>query len=103
MNEKYHGVFNSISIIKPNVFYITNFNDKPKPPFGSEENELIQIFRQVLWRTTFVHLVEYDPATKIAKMSKVASDLSGANGITLNKDRDIVYVADSYGKSVHKF
>ena len=103
MNEKYNGILNSISIIEPNVFYITNFNDKPKPPFGPEENELIPLFRQILWRTTKVNLIEYDPNAKTAKMTTAASNLSGANGITQNKDGDIVYVADSYAKSVHKF
>jgi len=113
MKEHLNGVLNSIVVVEPNKFYVTQFyasaQDRSKDGWiNADHREILKITNALVFkrRLTCVWYCDYntdESSSSPLHCRKVADDFIMANGMTTNADQSKIFVADTIGKTITVF
>ena len=113
MKEHMNGVLNSIVVVEPNKFYVTQYYDSALDRstdgwINVDQREGLKRVNAVVLkrRLTCVWYCEYnndESSSSPVQCRKVADDFVMANGMTTNADQSKIFVADTIDKTITVF
>ncbi len=102
MKKELNGVLNSLVVVEPNKFYVTQYEARAQDRSRSDFQLELE-FLKTLWlqpKKTCVWFCEYGSTLEC---KKVADKFVMANGITHNADFSNIFVADFTGRTISVF